>query len=93
MRPVAQPLHQRDGEGAGGHHIGDGAARDRTHAGRGDDRRLGRAAALPAGGRIGQVDEELAGTGDLEKGTEQHEDEDIGGRHPHGQAEDSLLPR
>ena len=93
MGLVAKALHQRNGKGASGHHVGDGAAGDRSHAGRGDHRRLGRSTTLTAGGGVGQIDEELAGASDLEKGAEQHEDEDIGGRHAHGQAEDALLPQ
>ena len=88
---VAQLLHQRDRECPRCHDIGDGRARDRPHARRSNDRGFRRTARLAPRRGKGQVDEELACARHLEKGAEQDEHEDIGGRHAQRQAEDPLL--
>ena len=59
-RRIADPLHQRDREGAGGHHVGHGRTRDRAEQPAGHDRDLGRPAGLVAGERQGEIHEELA---------------------------------
>ena len=45
-RPIAEALHERDGELAGRDDVGDARAVDRAHERRGDDRHLGRPAAM-----------------------------------------------
>ena len=88
--PVAQPLHQRNREGAGGHDVGDGRTRDRAHAGGGDHGGLRRPAPLASGGGVGEIDEEAPCPRHLQEGAEQHEDEDEGGGDAERQAEDTL---
>ena len=78
-RRVADALHERDGEHARRHHVGDRGAGDHAgHAG-GDDGGLGRPAAEAAEQREGDLDEVVAGAGLLQQRAEQHEQEDEGG--------------
>jgi hypothetical protein len=90
-RRIADPLHQRNGEGARGDHIGDGGARDDAGQPRGDHRRLGGPAAQMAEQGEGKLDEVVAGAGLLQQRAEQHEQKDeVGGdaerdaEHPFG---------
>ena len=89
-RPVAGAHHQRDREGAGGHHIGHCAARDGTEQAAGDDGHLGR----PARGVTGQgqrkVHEQLARPAALDEGAEQDEQHHVGRRDVQRDAEDAL---
>ena len=87
---VADALHQRDGEGAGGHHVGDRRAGDDPGRRRRDDRRLGRPAAHVAEQRKRRLDEVVAGAGLVEQRAEQHEQEDEAGRHAQRDAEHAL---
>ena len=89
-RRVADALHQRDGEGAGGHHIGDRRAGDHAgHAGRHDRGLGGPAAELPEQ-RERDLDEIIAGAGLLQQRAEQHEQEDEIGRDAERDAEHAL---
>ena len=81
------PFHHGDGEGARGHHVGDGGAGDDAGQGRGDHGRLGRAAAQVTQQAEGELDEVMARTGALEQGAKQHEQEDEAGGDPEGDAE------
>ena len=74
--PVADPLHQRNREGAGGDHVGDRGARDDSRGRRGHHRRLGRAAAHVTEQRERRLDEVVAGARLVEQRAEQHEEED-----------------
>ena len=75
---IAEALHQRNGELAGGHHIGDAGAGDRAHQAGRDDRHLGGAAARMADEAERDVGEELDHAGALHEGAEQDEEEDVG---------------
>ncbi len=88
MCRIAYPLHHRDGEGTGRHYVANCGPGDRTHKAAGDHRSLGRTATEAAGQGIGQVDEEIAAAGRLQKGAKQHEDKDEGRRHAKRDAED-----
>ena len=80
-RAVTEALHQRDGELAGGDHVGHAGTGDGAHQCRGHDRYLGRAADLVAEQAHGEVGEQLDHPGLLEEGAKQNEQEDVGGRH------------
>ena len=84
-------FHQRDGEGAGGDYIGDGAAGNGAHDGTGDNGDLGRAAALGARQRDGKIPEDLIGAADFQKGAEQDEQEDDIAGGSQGGAPDALI--
>ena len=89
-RRVADALHERDGEHARRHHVGDRGAGDHAgHAG-GDDGGLGRPAAEAAEQREGDLDEVVAGAGLLQQRAEQHEQEDEGGGDAERHAEHAL---
>jgi hypothetical protein len=90
MGPVADFLHHGDGEGARGHDISNSGAGHRSHEAGGDHRGLGRPAGKATGEGVGQFDEKIAAAGGFQKGAEQDEDEDKGGGHADGQAEDAL---
>src|SRR3546814_20921988 len=57
----ADALHHRDGEGTGGHHVGDRRAGDEAGGGGGDHRRFGRASATVAHHRQGNLPDDIAG--------------------------------
>ncbi len=80
-RAIAEAFHQRDGELAGGHHIGDAGTRDRAHQARRNDRHLGRATARMANKAERDIGEELDHAGAFEERAEQDEQKDVGGRH------------
>ena len=87
----ARALHQRNGEGTRGHDVGKGGAGNQACHGRGNNRRLGRAAphmANQCDRKLGQVD---AGAGLVHQGTEQHEQEDEGGRYTNPDPEHAFL--
>ncbi len=90
LRRVADLLHQRNGEGAAGHHVGDG--RPRHHAGQAarQDRRLGRPPLVAPEQAHRQVDEETSGAGPLQQGAEEDEEKDDARRDVERDAEDPL---
>ena len=92
-RTKAQFLHQRNGKRARGYHVGDGTAGDGPHAGRGQNRSLGGAAALTARRRKRQIDEEAACAGHFQHGAEQHKDEHERSSNAQRQAENPFLPQ
>src|SRR5690606_1617769 len=59
-RWIADPLHERDGERAGGDDVAGRGAVDHAHEAGGEDGDLGRAAARVAGGGEGEIDEIVA---------------------------------
>ena len=75
---------------AGGHHIGQRTARDAAEGGAGDHGNLGRSARGAAGQRQPAALDQHAGLRPLDEGAEDDEQEDIGGDHPDGRAEDPL---
>ena len=87
VRAVTHALHERNGEGAGGHHIGNRRARNDAGGSRRQHRRLGRPAAQVPEQRIRYLDEIAACPGLFEQGTKQYEQEDIAGRDTQGDAE------
>ena len=89
-RAVADLLHQRDREDAGGHHVRDRAARYRAEQAAGHHRHLGRPAGRRAGERQGEVHEQLACLGSLDEGAEQDEQDDVAGADRQRDAEDAL---
>ncbi len=89
-RGIADLLHERDRKGAGGDDIGDARSRDHSHQTARSYRRLGRPAPEPSQQGQGQVDEEPAGTGFFEQGSQQDEEIDDRGRNPQGNAVDAL---
>ena len=76
---VAEALHQRDGELAGGQHVGDAGARDGAHQPGGQHGHLGWAAFGMPDQPERQVVEEIDHAGVLEEGAEQDKQEDVGG--------------
>jgi hypothetical protein len=91
LRPVADLLHQRDGQRAGGHHIAGGCAVDHAHQAGGEDRHLGRSAAGAASGGKGEVDEIVADLGGLQEGRKDDEQDDVGRRHRRRRPEDTRI--
>ena len=87
---VAHALHQRNGEGAGGHHVGDRRAGDDASGRRRHHRRLGRPPAHVAQQRERALDEVVAGAGFVEQRAEQHEQEDEAAGHAQRDAEYAL---
>ncbi len=81
IRAIAETLHQRNGELARGHHVGDARAGDRAHERRRDDGDLGGAAAGVSDQSEGDVGEELDHPRPLQKAPEQDEQEHETGRH------------
>ena len=90
VRPVAQPLHHRDGERAHGHGVGDRGAGDHAEQGGAEDRDLGRAAGEAARYRHGHRQEQAAKADAHGDHAEQHEVEDIGRHHADRHAVDAL---
>ncbi|CAH0271156.1 hypothetical protein SRABI70_03490 [Pseudomonas sp. Bi70] len=78
---VAEALHQRDGELAGGDHVGDPRTGDGAHQRRGHYRNLGRAAGLVAEHAHGEIGEQPDHSRLLQERAKQDEQEDIGTRH------------
>ena len=83
-------LHQRDGKGAGGDHVGGTGAVDHAHEHRGINRRLGRAAAEFAEGRKGDIHKELSRADEGQDGAEDDEQEDEVRRRAQSAAEEAL---
>ena len=90
LRGVAHPLHQGDGEGAGGDRVGHRAPRDHPREGARHHRRLGGPSAEVAEEGVGRLDEEVPRPRLLQKGPEEDEEKDKGGRDPQGHAPDPL---
>ena len=86
---VARLLHQGDGKGAGGDHIGHGGAVDGAQEAGGQHRHLGGAALGVAGQGVGNVIEELAHAALVHHLAEDDEQHDKGGRHLHGASVDA----
>ena len=84
-------LHQRNGEGAGGHDIGRAGTVDHAHEHTGVDRRLGRAAAEFAERREGNVHKELARANKHQHRAEDDEQEDEVCGGGQGAAEQALI--
>ena len=84
------PAHHRDGEGPGGHDIGDRGAGDHAGHARGQDGGLGRTAAIAPDEGKRQVEEILAGARLVEQRAEQHEQEDEAHRDIDRDAENRL---
>ncbi len=82
LRGIAHPLHQGDGEGAAGHHVGDRRAGDHAHQPGRDHRGLGGAAAHVAEERERDLDEVVARPGLLQQRAEKDEQEDVARRNP-----------
>ncbi len=81
MGAEARLLHHGDGKGAGGHRIGDGAARDGAEQPAGDDGHLSRSADLVAHRGQREIDEKALGAARFEKRPEDHEQDHVGGQH------------
>jgi hypothetical protein len=89
-RPVAEALHQRNGELAGRDDVRHSRAVDGAHQARRDDRHLGRSAALVAEQAECEVGEQLDHPGLFEERAEQDEQEDVRRRHICRRAVDAL---
>ena len=90
-RPVAELLHQRDGELAGGIDVGDGRAGHRSDEAGGEHRHLRRPSARVAGDAVGEPDEEVGRTGTLGERAEDDEQHDVRGRDPQRHAPDAVV--
>jgi len=90
MGRVSGPLHQRDGKGARGHRVGDGAARNHPEERAGNDSSLCGSPLRPAGQRKGDVGEELPGARLPQQRAVEDEQQDEVGRHPDRNAEDPV---
>ena len=90
MRFVTGFLHQGDGKGAGGHHVGGRGSGQGAHQGAADHGGLGRPASQLSGQGIGQVDEQFAAAEFLENTSENDEQGDVFGRHTHRNAIDAF---
>ncbi len=77
---IADALHQRDGEGTGGHHVGNGRTGNHTCCCRGHHGRFGRTPAQVTQQADRALDEIVTRTGRLQQRTEQHEQKDETGR-------------
>ena len=89
-RPIAETLHQRNGELAGRDDIGDARPGNRSHQRRGEHRDLGGAALSAAEGAHGDVGEQPDHAGPLQERAEQDEQEDVGGGDGGGDGVDAL---
>ena len=87
---VAEALHQRDRELAGGDDVGDARAVDRAHQAGRDHRHLRRPALGVADRAQRDVVEQLDHAGALEEGAEQDEQEDVAGGDVGRDAVDAL---
>ncbi len=90
-RLVPDAFHQGDRERPARHDVRDRAAGYRSHGGGRHDRGLGWPPRLSSREGIGQIHEELTGTGHLEQGSEEDEDEDERGRDSQRDPVDPLL--
>ena len=79
--PIARLLHQRNGEDAAGHHIGDRRARNHAVERRRHHRHLGRPAAHVAKRRKADLHHVVAAARAIEQRAEQHIDKDGAGRY------------
>ena len=87
---IAVGLHQRNGEGAGGHDVGYAAAGDGAHQGAGGHGgQRGTAGNAPGGGQC-QVHEELAGAAFLQKRAKENEYKDKCRTDTHCRTENTL---
>ena len=89
-RLEAEALHQRDGELAAGHDVGDPRAGDGAHQCRRQHADLRRPTAPGADQTQRHVVEERDHAGAFEEGGKDHEDEDVGGRDVDRRAVDAL---
>ena len=87
---IAGPLHQRDGDRAGGHSVAHGGAGHHAAQGGGNDSHLSGAAGGRAGDAVGAVNEERSDTSGLQEGSKQHEQEDVRGTDLDGGADDTV---
>ena len=88
---VAETLHQRDGDAARGHHIGNRRPGKRAVQRGSDDTDFGGTAAHASGNGRGEAEKEVAAARRVEHLPEQHEHEDIGTGHAHRRAEDAVI--
>ena len=86
----AHALHQRDGKGAGGHHVGNRGPRNQPGHGRADNGRLRRPAAQVTHQRKCDLNEVIPGPRLIQQRAEQHEQEDEAGGHAKRDPEDAL---
>ncbi|MQM39960.1 hypothetical protein KBTX_04000 [wastewater metagenome] len=87
---IAGALHQRDGERARGHHVGDRRAVDRAEKTAGDHGDLGRTAPGRTGDREREVVEQLPQPRLDQKGAEQDEQDDVARRYRNRRAQQPL---
>ena len=87
---IAGPLHQGDGDRAGGHGVAHGGAGHHAAQGGGNDSHLSGAAGGRAGDAVGAVNKERSDTGGLQEGSEQHEQEDVRGADLDGGTDDAV---
>ena len=74
------PLHQRNGKGTGGDHVGNGGTGNHATEATGYHGCLGRSATHVSQQRIGHLDEVVTGTCPFEQSTKQHKQEHEAGR-------------
>ena len=85
--PEPYPLHHRDRDETRSDHVGGGTPSDRAVQSAGCHRDLGRSASCAHGERTGQPKDEIASSGQLERGAEHHKDVDVRGGHGDRRAE------
>ena len=90
VRPIAFPLHHGDRERAGDRDVTGRRTRDHSQQGAENDRGLGRSGRHAARQHVGKPEKETAGAEFREKGAEDGEQDDVGGRHADGNAVDAL---
>ena len=74
---IARLFHQRDGDRAGAHGVGNGRTGAHTLQGAGNHRHLGRAAGIGAHQTVGELNEVVTDTGALKEGTEDDKQNNI----------------
>ena len=87
---IAGLLHQRDGNGAGSHGVAHGGAGHHAAQCGGDNGNLGRTTGSGTGQCIGTVDEERSNACGLKERAEDNEQNDIGGAHTDGRADNTI---
>ena len=87
----AHPFHERDGEGAGGGHVGDGRSRHHAGQARCQHRGLGRSAAEASQHGEGHLHEVFRGPRPVQQRAEQHEQEHEIGGYPQRHAPDAAV--
>ena len=90
VRLEAGFLHHGDGEAAGGYGVGDGAAGDGPEQAACDHRHLGRSPDSVPHRRQRKVDEKALGSAGLQKGSEDDEQDHVGGQHVGHDAEHAV---